>query len=248
MARARFLPPIPRPVLAEEAYHVAPRIGPTRAEELILAEIRDGTFRPPDAAESATIEEAYALFVPFWRIDVQRMDQALRLASVRVGTVGIPVPHQDTSEARATWMVCARSAFPYEMKHPKTLLPGDAKPLVLSLAALEHGDPSTRGGWDVLDADVDGNKARGIAVASLARSSSASRALFSEAEITVHAMHFVRYPIWFARYRYRGEAAAEGSDLFYVGISAVEGTPITAEHPSKLRAGAARIRRFFFDD
>jgi hypothetical protein len=100
----------------------------------------------------------------------------------------------------------------------------------------------------VLDADVDGNKARGIATASLARSSSASRALFSEAEVTVHAMHFVRYPIWFARYRYRGEAAAEGNDLFYVGISAVEGTPITAEHPSKLRAGAARVRRFFFDD
>src|SRR5689334_19004735 len=188
MPRARFLPPIPRPVLPEEAYHVAPRIGPTRAEQLILAEIRDGTFRPPDAAENATIEEAYALFVPFWRIDIQRTDQALRLASVRVGTIGIPVPHQDTSEAKATWMVSARSAFPYEMKHPKTLLPGDARPLVLSLAALEHGDPSTRGGWEVLDADIEGSRARSIAAGSLASSSSASRALFTDAEIDVHAM------------------------------------------------------------
>jgi hypothetical protein len=248
MARSRFLPSIPRPVLPEEAYHVAPRIGPTRAEQLILAEIRDGTFRPPDAAENASIEEAYALFVPFWRIDMQRTDQALRLASVRVGTIGIPVPHQDVSEAKATWMVSARSAFPYEMKHPSTLLPGDAKPLTLSLAALEHGDPSTKGGWEVLDADIEGHRAKDIAAASLARSSSASRALFSDSEITVHAMHFVRYPIWFARYRYRGEAAPEGNDLFYVGLSAVDGTPITAEHPSKLRAGAARFRRFFFDD
>jgi len=28
----------------------------------------------------------------------------------------------------------------------------------------------------------------------------------------------------------------------------VDGTPITAEHPSKLRAGAARVKKFFFDD
>lgn len=248
MGRRRFLPPLPRAVLPEEVYHVAPRIGPTRAEQLILAEICDGTFRPPDAAEKATIEEAYALFVPFWRIDMARTDQALRLASVRVGSVGIPVPHQDTTEAKATWMVCARSAFPYEMKHPRTLLPGDAKPLTLSLAALEHGDPSTRGGWEVLDADIDGNKAYSIASAALARSSSASRALFTDAEITVHARHFVLYPVWFARYRYQGAASADGNDLFYVGISAADGTPITAEHPSKLRSGAARVRRFFFDD
>jgi hypothetical protein len=63
-----------------------------------------------------------------------------------------------------------------------------------------------------------------------------------------HAIHFVRYPVWFARYRYRGEAAPDGDDLFYVGISAVDGTPITARHPSKLRAGAARVKRFLFDD
>jgi hypothetical protein len=59
----------------------------------------------------------------------------------------------------------------------------------------------------------------------------------------------VRYPVWFARYRYRGEAAPAGDDLFYVGISAVDETPITALHPSKLRAGAANVKRFFgFDD
>lgn len=248
MGRNRFLPLLPRAVLPEEVYHVAPRIGAARAEQLILAEICDGTFRPPDAAQNATIEEAYALFVPFWRIDMARKDQALRLSSVRIGTVGVPVPYQDTTSAKATWMVCARSAFPYEMKHPSTLLPGDAKPLTMNLAALEHGDPATRGMWEVLDADIDGDRAHQIAAAALAGSSGASRALFTEAEISVRARHFVRYPIWFARYRYRGDASAEGNDLFYVGISAADGTPITAEHPSKLRSGAAKVRRFFFDD
>ena len=145
-------------------------------------------------------------------------------------------------------MVCARSAFPYEMKHPSTILAGDAKPLTVSLAALAHGEPDTYGGWEVLDADLDAKQAQARAAASLARSSSAAMALFTESEITVHAMHFVRFPIWFARYRYRGEAAPTGNDLFYVGIAATDGTPITAEHPSKLRAGAARVRKFFFDD
>lgn len=65
MAAPRFLPKLPNPVLPAERYHVAPRLGPTRAEKEMRAEICDGTFRPPDAAEHATIEEAYALFVPF---------------------------------------------------------------------------------------------------------------------------------------------------------------------------------------
>jgi hypothetical protein len=248
MPRA-FAPRLPRPVLPAERYHVPPRIGATRAEQKIHAEITDGTFRPPDADTMATIEEAYALFVPFWRVDLQRSDQAIRFAQVRVGSVGVPIPHQHSSEAKATWMVCARTAFPYEMKHPSTLLPGDAKPLAVSLAALEEGDPVLRGGFEILDADVDEAKARALAAAALRSHSTQASGLFAESELTVHGMHFVRYPIWFARYRYRGEASGDGDDLFYVGISAVDETPITALHPSKLRAGAARIKKLFrFED
>jgi hypothetical protein len=239
----KFLPSLSRPTIPEEIYWVPPQLGATKAEQTILAEICDGTFRPPDAAENARIEEAYALFVPFWRIDLQRSDTALRLSGMRVG--GIPIPRQDSSEAKATWMVCARTAFPYTMKHPSTLLPGDAKPLTVSLAALEHGEPVTRGGWEVLEADVDSARARSIASTALAGHSSAANALIGESQELVQAMHFVRYPIWFARYRYRGDAAPTGNDLFYVGISGVTGLPITAEHPSKLRAGAARVKKLF---
>lgn len=242
-----FLPSLPGAVLPHERYWVPPTIGASVAEMKIKADIEDGTFRPPDAAEKARIEEAYALFVPFWRIDIHRADTALRFAQVRVGQIGVPIPHQSSSEAKATWMVCARTAFPYVMKHPSTLLPGDAKPLKVDLAALSAGDPeaATRArGWEVLDADVDEAKARKLASTSLARSSSNAHGLFAESDVTVHAIHFVRYPIWFARYRYRGEAAADGQELFYVGISGVDGLPIVAEHPSKLRAGAAKVKRF----
>jgi len=242
-----FLPSLPRPVLPPEQYHAVPRVGATRAEQTILNEICDGTFRPHDAKEKASIEEAYALFVPFWRVDIHRADSAIHLGRLRVG--GIPLPTQHSSEAKAVWMVCARTAFPYEMKHPSTLLPGDAKPLELSLAALEHGEPATTGGWEILDADVDEKQAKANAAAALSRHSSHANALIGESEVNVRAIHFVRYPIWFARYRYRGEAAPEGNDLFYVGISALDGVPITAEHPSKLRAGMSRVKKFLrFDD
>lgn len=240
----RFLPSLPAAVLPNEHYFVAPRVGASKAEARIKEEMCDGAFRPPDAAEASTLEEAYALFVPFWRIEIQRSDSAVSFAQVRVGSVGIPIPQQQSSEAKATWMVCARTAFPYEMKHPSTLLPGDAKPLTLSLAALASGEPSLAGGFEVLDADVNETQAKAIANASLGRSSSTSQGLFLESQVTVHSIHFVRYPIWFARYRYSGQAN-DGNDLFYVGISAVDGTPITAQHPSKLRAGAAKVRRFF---
>ncbi len=246
MPKVRFLPPLSSYVLPDERYHVVPRFGPTKAEARITEEFTDGTFRPPDAAKNARIEEAYALFVPFWRVDIHRSDTALRLGRLRVN--GIPLPTQDSSEAKAVWMVCARTAFPYEMKHPSTLLPGDAKPLTLSLPALATGDPDTTGGWELLDADVSEEKARSVAGSTLARHSGSAGALLGESEVTVHACHFVLYPVWFARYRYRGDANPEGNDLFYVGVSAVDGVPITAEHPSKLRSGAARVKRFLFDD
>ncbi len=249
MGAPQFLPRLPRPVLPSERYFVEPRLGPTKAEQKIMEEICDGTFRPPDAKTEAKIEEAYALFVPFWRIDIQRNDSAIRLGSVvRVGTIGVPIPRQDNTEAKATWMICARTAFPYTMKHPSTLIAGDAKPLTVSLAAISHGEPDTAGGWEILDADVDERQVQSIAQTELAKHSGAAGALLSESQITVHALHFIRYPIWFARYRYRGAAAPTGNDLFYVGVSAADGLPITAEHPSKLRAGAARVKKFFFDD
>lgn len=241
-----FLPRVRSTSVPDELYWAKPNVGATRAEQRIIDEITDGTFRPPDAKDKASIEEAYALFVPFWRIDMERSDQALRLGRIRIGNV--PLPTQESTEAQAVWMICARTAFPYEMKHPKTVFPGDAKPLKVSLAELEHGDPILTGGWEVIDHDVSRGEAEQIASKALARMSAGAHGLFTESQVTARAVHFVRYPIWFARYRYRGVASSDGTDLFYVGISALDGTPLTAEHPSKLRSGAARVKRFFFDD
>src|SRR5262249_5459356 len=113
------------------------------------------------------------------------------------------------------------------------------------LAALVPGDPDPVYGWEVLDADVDDSAARALAIASFRKNSLEPEALFNESAIDVLSSHFVRYPVWFARYRYRGEAAPTADGLFYVGSSAVDEAPITALHPSKLRAGAAKLKKLF---
>jgi hypothetical protein len=141
-------------------------------------------------------------------------------------------------------MVCARSSFPYEMKNPKTLLAGDAKPLAVSLSTLLSGDPDAAGEWEVIDADVPQSQARHVGGAKLQQWMRPAHEIATSTELTVYAVHFVRYPIWFARYRYSGLATGV-EDQFYVGLSAVDDTCVTAHHPSKLRAGAAKVKGFF---
>jgi hypothetical protein len=240
----RFAHALASPVLPEERYFIAPLKERAHAEQRILAAMHDGAFRPPDAARAAKLEQLFALFVPFWRIDLQRTDESLSVSQVHIGKVGIPIPRTSSTDSRATWMVCARSSFPYEMKNPKTLLAGDAKPLAVNLSALTPGDPDATGDWEVLDADVPQSQARHAGGASLRSMMRPAHEIATSTELTVYAAHFVRYPIWFARYRYSGLATAV-EDQFHVGLSAVDDTCITAHHPSKLRAGAAKVKGFF---
>jgi hypothetical protein len=225
-------------VLPDERHHVPAAFDEARAEEKIRAAICDGTFRPLDAARAMTLDELHALYVPFWRLDLQRNEETLRISgSLRLGNVALPIPTQHARESRATWMVCARGVFPYTMKKPGTLLPGDAKPLVVDLADLVRGDPDlSKGRWQALDADIDHEKAQ--ALASSALRGSGSGEVVTEVELTAFSKHFVRYPIWYARYSYKGER-------YFAGISGVSGVCVTAKHPSKLRAGVEKLGGIF---
>jgi hypothetical protein len=236
---ARFAP-LSSPILPDERYHLSPRLDSAAAEARARTAICDGLLRPTDAATAARIEDLAPLLVPFWRLDVTRTDDALTIAQHKVGSVDLPIPGARTRNARATWMVCARSAFPYEMKRPGALLTGDVTPLEVGLAALVPGDPQPSPGWELIDADVPEREARGRAGAALERATQGDEVVTTSA-LTVHAVHFVRAPIWLARYRYQGVAAPDGG-AFHVGISAIDGAVITAHHPPKLRAGVARLK------
>jgi hypothetical protein len=225
---------------------VVPRIGYERAQQVIFAEMCDGPLRPPDARAAARVESIYSLFVPFWRVAFQRTGDADRLTQEYAGHIGVPVEQRGSSDAASAWMVCGRLCFPYEMKHPAAIVvPGDPRPLTLHTGAMVRGDPDPSYGWEVLDADVDEATARSVAITPPRQAALDPSAFFAAQGALVTGVYFVRYPVWFARYRYGGEAAQRGTDLFYVGISAVDEMPITALHPSKLAAGAAKLKKFF---
>jgi hypothetical protein len=97
----------------------------------------------------------------------------------------------------------------------------------------------------VLEADVDEATARALAAASFRKLALDPSVLLHEDQIVIRSIHFVRYPLWFARYRYRGQAAPTRDGLFHVGISAVDEACIAAVHPSKLLAGAAKLKKLF---
>jgi hypothetical protein len=221
-----------------------PRIGRDRAEPRIVAEICDGALRPPDAREATRMEALYALFVPFWRVDIRRWDEAQRIAEERAGYLGVPAG-MGPGDATTGWMVCAQSTFPYELKHPQSMIPSDSRPILLDAASLRPGDPDPSYGWEVVGADVDEATARAFATSSYRKLSLEANNPFAQTEIGVAVVHFVRYPVWFARYRYRDQTAPSRDGMFHVGISAVDETCIAALHPSKLMAGAARIKKLF---
>ena len=238
MTPHRFVP-VESPILPAERYHLPPLLDRTQAQGRAWTAICEGKLRPADAEQRAHIEELTPLFVPFWRIDLTRADDAV---TFRQGSI---IPGLDIRRRRKTWMVCARSAFPYEMKAPGGLWEGHVRALEVNLAALVAGDPAAPG-WETVDADVAEPRARKIAGDAFpdAREHGEDRITITNTELTVHAAHFVRFPLWLARYRYQGEAAPDGG-TFHVTLSALDGIVVGAHHPSRLRAGAARIKGFF---
>jgi hypothetical protein len=245
MSHEGYAPPVPQRILPDPRYLVMPQLGAEHAQPRIRAEMCDGALRPPDAAEASRIEALHALIVPFWRVEIARPDHVMRAADERRGYLGVPVSHDSPSDGRAAWMVCARFRFPYEMKHPTLPIPGDARPLVLPLRVLQQGDPDPSWGWEEVQADIDHAAAVELAMTSYRKFAVEPDALWSGVEPAIQAVHFVRYPVWLARYRYRNERAPSADGMFHVGVSALDGAAIMALHPSKLAAGAAKLKKMF---
>ena len=99
-----------------------------------------------------------------------------------------------------------------------------------------------------VDADVDRAGAEREAKQFLLRAVSPSNALYQNYEPTVRSAHFVLYPIYFSRYRYQGEAQRHAGEGYFVAMSGNSGKVIASQHPSGLRAAAARFRRLLSFD
>jgi hypothetical protein len=206
--------------------------------------IRGGMLRPSDI-EGAELGQAHLLHVPFWRVDLGVDGFHIGLSAVTVGKGRtVPLPTGGTRHKDAVVMVCARRLFPYEPKVANwfTNLANDAEPFIVNAGELALSSAVTMSG-EVLDADVKRAEAEKDASRVLLRAVEPSSALYAKYEPMIRSATFCYCPVYYLRYGYEGEARRHPGEEFFVVVSARTGKPISAHHPSAVRAAAAKFRR-----
>ena len=231
-----------------DSFVCAPIVDAPRAKEHIRHAVTDGVLKPTDI-DSARIDDPRLVWVPFYRVDVSIDGFHLGISSTTVGRRGgmqMPIPTGGARHKDAVLMICARRAFPFEVKLP-TFLGGTIDgiaPLEINMGELApHDGVATRElGGEIVDPDLTREDAAAEATRLLMRAVLPGSALYARYDPVIRSNLFCRYPVYFARYRYDGTARGDTGE-FFVAISARTGKPISAQHPSAVRAAAQRFRK-----
>jgi len=240
-----LFPPVPRPASSAGAEKVVLRCVLSDLDaEAVSKEAIFGRKLSPADIDSATVEPARLLSVPFYRIDVSvdGYHFGLSSASIAVGRARLPIPTGGSRHKDAAVIVVARSSFPYEARIPAWLQGVVGEP-PLEIAAHELTDRVDTVEGESVDADLGRQDAERAAVRLLVRSVAPTNAFYVKYEPRVVSTTYVRYPIYWTRYAYDGEAKRHTGETFYVAVSGRNGKVVSAHHPSGLRAAAARFRR-----
>ena len=94
---------------------------------------------------------------------------------------------------------------------------------------------------ETLDCDVSRAVAEGAARQAALRAVEPSHALYTKYEARVLGASLVRYPIYYLRYRYDGEAREHGPEHCAVAVSARSGRVVAAKHPPSGRVVAGKL-------
>jgi hypothetical protein len=239
---------VSRPVVPSETYSVLLTIDQAKAKETVSHAVTDGILRPFDI-EHASIDEPALLWVPFWRLSVSVDGFHIGLSTTTTSNGrSIPIPTGGARHKDADIMICARTVFPYEAKLPSLFGKISGTP-PLEVPTSELGlinQPPSPG--EVLDADVDRERAQSIATGMLLRAVSPTHAIYAKYDPQIRSTIFCLYPMYFARYRYEGEARRHAGEDFFVAISGKTGAVVSAKSPSAVRAVAAKVRRLLSFD
>lgn len=247
-------PKLPQPVVPPEAsaFAVPATLDAKQGSEAIQRAVREGFLKPSDIA-GADLEDATLLYVPFWRIAVSVDGFHIGLSSIQSGNTGrtIPIPTGGARHKDGIVMISGRTIFPYEPKLPSLFgRMSGAPPLEVGTSelTLTSNARDALAAGEVVDADVDEVRARTIASQMLLRAVSPTNAIYSKYEPTVTACTFCLYPVYYARYRYEGEARRHPGEDFFVAVSGRTGVAIAAKHPSAMRAVATKLRKLLSFD
>lgn len=245
-------PKLPQPVWPNEVFAVPATLDAKQGNDAVQRAVRDGVLKPSDI-ESANLEDPALLYVPFWRIAVSVDGFHIGLSSVQSGRSGrtIPIPTGGARHKDGIVMICARTIFPYEAKLPSffgrisgtpplEVGTNEISTYANARAELEKGE--------LVETDVDEVRARTIASQMLLRAVSPTNAIYAKYEPNVTACTFCLYPVYYARYRYEGEARRHAGEDFFVAVSGRSGDVIAAKHPSAMRAVATKLRKLLSFD
>ncbi|HVJ92519.1 MAG TPA: hypothetical protein VM580_22110, partial [Labilithrix sp.] len=188
----------------------------------------------------------------FWRVVVSVDSLHVELSKPSdESTSGFALPtaarHKDVA-----LMICARTAVPFEPKLPSQF------GLVTRLPPFEVGmdelvaDPSPEmlhaNEAEIVDADVDRERAESIAMGMLLRALGPTHAIFTTYETRIREALFCLYPLYCAHYTYSGEARRFPGERLFIAVSGKTGEVVAATYPSVPRALAAKLRRLLSFD
>lgn len=239
-----------------EPWFVVPRrLDEPAAGKIARQEIFGRVLAPADIREaSATaLDRTRLIQVPFWRVELSIDGFHVKVTSVPLGrgSVGLPLPQMSKRHRSGALMVSGRSAFPYQLKVPSSLSKAVFVGIPPFEAASEDLAPEASAGegrekeGEIVDCDVTRETAESAAKRALLNAIEPSQALYSNYEQRVHAVTLVRYPIYYLRYRYEGEACRHAAEDCAVAVSACTGKLVAARHPSGARAAVGKLRRLF---
>jgi hypothetical protein len=245
-------PKLPQAVSPPEVFVVPATLDAARGVEAVQRAVKDGILKPSDIA-GADLGEPALVYVPFWRVAVTVDGFHIGLSTVQSGRTGrsIPIPTGGARHKDGIVMISARTVVPYEAKLPSFFgKMAGAPPLEVGMDELVPAPNAAEAlaAGEVVDADIDQARAESIASGMLLRAVSPTHAIYSKYEPKIHASTFCLYPLYYARYRYEGEARRHAGEEFFVAVSGRTGEIVAAKHPSAVRAMATKLRKLLSFD
>jgi hypothetical protein len=243
-------PKLDKPVVVSDAFVAPAVLDLAQGRAAVQAAVTDGFLKPFDI-ERADVEPAMLLYVPFWRVDVSVDGFHIGIGSMSTSSgKSIPIPTGGARHRHGEVMVCARTIVPYELRLPSWFRVGSASALevgVNEIVPLDRAREALEAG-EVVDADVTRDQGERTATGLLVRAVSPTNAIYQKYDPQIRSTTFVLYPLYYARYRYEGEARRHAGEQFFILVSGRTGAVVNAKHPSAVRAVAAKVRRFLSFD
>jgi hypothetical protein len=244
---------LPRPIEPPPEHYVAPALlDAAQGKTAVDRAVKDSVFRPADIGD-VKLDDPALVYVPFWRMTVAVEGFHLGLSFVGINGRTVPIPRGGANQRDAVIMISARTLVPYEPKLPSWLdNVGRTPPLevapneVLPFSAQAAQDALAEG--EIVEADVPKEQAERVACGMLLRSIDARNAIYAKYTPELRAAAFVLYPLYYARYRYNGEARRHVEEDLFVAVSGRTGAVVSAKFPSAPRAALAKIRRLLSFD